>query len=187
MYFNESKIINKLAIKRYFWAWLNISFNKLDEDRLKEFGPDRTCAEWILRNGGAVRLCDNPEILNDYNKIPPEGNNICIQEVDASNSSIMHVGFVHFKNCRNIEKLILHRCGYLENIALGMLHPIKESLMYLQVSSCYNISDSGLIKLEILTRLEQLILRDLPFVKKREVVLEHLKKALPKCKIEFDK
>lgn len=31
---------------RNFFAYLRVAFNKVDEQRLEEVGPDRLCAEW---------------------------------------------------------------------------------------------------------------------------------------------
>lgn len=33
---------------RNFFAYLRIAFNKVDEQRLQQVGPDRLCAEWYV-------------------------------------------------------------------------------------------------------------------------------------------
>lgn len=33
-------------LQRNFFAYLRIAFNKVDEGRLAEVGPDRLCSEW---------------------------------------------------------------------------------------------------------------------------------------------
>lgn len=35
---------------RNFFAYLRVAFNKVDEQRLEEVGPDRLCAEWYVIN-----------------------------------------------------------------------------------------------------------------------------------------
>ena len=43
-----------------------------------------------------------------------------------------------------MQKMILHKCGYLDDGALPHLELVKESLQELQISSCGDISDRGL-------------------------------------------
>lgn len=171
--------------RRYFWQWINIVFNKVDEDRRKLLGPDRTCAEWLLRNGAQVKWKGIPEYLADYNQLPPESTKLYIEEVDATASSIMHYGFPHFLGCKYIEKVILHDCGYLYDEALSMMKPIEKTLTYLQVSTCGNITSNGLLHLTDLLNLKTLIIYDLPYVKNKEAVLIDLKKKLPNCNIQY--
>lgn len=171
---------------RNLWQWINIIFNKVDEDRRKLFGPDRTCAEWLLRNGAAVRFRGNPDYLHNYNCLPLEGTTLYIQEVDATNSSIMHYGFPHFIGCKFIEKIILDNCSYLQNDALHQLTPLQETLIYLQVSRCGNITEKGLEGLNSLSNLKTLLLYDLQYVKDKNAILESLRRKLPQCNITFE-
>lgn len=68
---------------------------RLDSDRIKEIGPDRACAEWLLRNGASVRWKGFVEQQTDYNTLPTSGS-YCIEAVDANNAGICDVGFPHF-------------------------------------------------------------------------------------------
>lgn len=171
---------------RNFWQWINIIFNKVDEDRRKLLGPDRTCAEWLLRNGAAVKFVGFPEYLNDYNGLPLEGVPLHIKEIDATDSSIMHQGFPHFIGCKYIEKIIFDKCSYLENEGLHQLTPLEKTLKYLQVSRCGNITDKGLEGLHSLRNLGILLLYDLPYVKNKSAVVDSLKQKLPQCNITFE-
>lgn len=70
-------------------------FNKPDPDRIKSLGPDRACAEWVLRNGGKVVWTDGKQ-LDDYNLLPPETQSVPkIVAIDGTDSSISHYGFPH--------------------------------------------------------------------------------------------
>lgn len=45
----DYSIVNNVLVNqqaRKFFAYLRIAFNKVDEHRLQEVGPDRLCAEW---------------------------------------------------------------------------------------------------------------------------------------------
>lgn len=170
---------------RQLWQWINIIFNKVDDDRRKLLGADRTCAEWLLRNGGQIKWVGVADFLADYNQLPPESTKLYIQEVDASGSSIMHYGFPHFNGCKHIQKVTLHDCGYLYDEALNMLKPIDKTLTNLQVSSCGNITADGLLHLGTLENLKTLVIYDLPYVTNKEKVLSALKQKLPNCNIEY--
>lgn len=171
---------------RNFWQWINIIFNKVDEERRRNLGPDRTCAEWLLRNGANVKFVGVKEYTTNYNNLPPEGAIFYIQEVDASESSIMHHGFPHFVGCKFINKIVLHRCDYLEDEAMKLLEPLKVSLTDLRVTSCRNLTDEGVIALGTLGNLKRLILGDLPYVRDKKKVLDELKGKLPQCSVTYE-
>lgn len=80
---------------RSLWEWVNMMFNKPDLDRLKEVGPDRCCAEWLLRNGGAVKWTGDPVVHTDYNSLPKNTGGRFVEEIDGTDSSISHYGFGH--------------------------------------------------------------------------------------------
>lgn len=79
----------------------NFIFLRVDADRIKEIGPDRACAEWLLRNGAFVRWKNFSEQLTDYNALPSHGN-YYIEAIEANNAGICDVGFPHFGQYYNI-------------------------------------------------------------------------------------
>lgn len=68
-----------------------------DMDRIKEFGPDRACAEWLLRCGAHVRWVDSAQYVTDYNKLVQMSGRPLIAEVMADEAAVMAVGFEHFR------------------------------------------------------------------------------------------
>ncbi|XP_066147159.1 ATP synthase subunit s, mitochondrial [Euwallacea fornicatus] len=168
-----------------FFHWVNLQFNVVNEDRVRLLGADRTCAEWILRNGGKVKWVHGEEYVTDYNNLPKEEIPVKLQEIDATGSCIMTNGFEHLKGCKYIDKIILHECHYLENAALKELCYVKDSLMFLQVSKCGNVTEAGLKYLLNLEKLRTLVIFDLPYVEEREKMLDILKKNMKQCSITF--
>jgi len=72
----------------------------VDEQRIKEVGPDRACAEWLLRCGAKVRWDKREEWLADYNSLPiGQYRALKIVEIDATESCVMGIGFTHFRTC----------------------------------------------------------------------------------------
>lgn len=72
---------------------------RVDQSRIKDVGADRAAAEWLLRCGAGVRWKGAGSTLTDYNSLPP-GNyrQFTIEEIDATGSCIMSVGFPHLSN-----------------------------------------------------------------------------------------
>jgi hypothetical protein len=70
---------------------------RVDASRIKDVGPDRACAEWLLRCGAGVRWQNSKSFVKDYNSLPHEGKSMKIIEIDATDSAVMNVGFPHFR------------------------------------------------------------------------------------------
>jgi len=173
--------------RRGLWGWLNSIFNRVDQSRIDEVGPDRACAEWLLRCGAAVRWDNGPdEWLKDYNSLPVgQYRSLHIVEIDATDSAVMHIGFPHFRGLKRVRKAVFHRCGYMEDDAVSRIGYLKDTLKDLQISSCGNVTDEGILTLVQMKNLDRLFLYDFLEVKDRKRCIEVLQKELPNCKIIF--
>lgn len=169
------------------WGYVAIAFNRVDTDRLLQVGPDRLCAEWLIKNGGAVRTVEVPNRQHqNYNTLPPENNRFKIKVVDATGSSIMKIGLDHFKGCKYIDTVILHDCKHLESDGLQGLVHLKDTLKVLQVSACDNMSDDDLMVIGELTNLELLKIFQMRYVKDIAKVKQSLQQKLPNCHMEIE-
>uniref|UniRef100_A0A8C5A2J0 Distal membrane arm assembly component 2 like n=1 Tax=Gadus morhua TaxID=8049 RepID=A0A8C5A2J0_GADMO len=175
---------------RHFWGWINAVFNRVDYERIKAIGPDRAAAEWLLRCGAKVRFLGFERWHHDYNALPTGPlDRYKIQGIDATESCIMYRGFDHLDGLQHLEEVKLIRCVYIEDGCLERLSStevLQSTLSSLEVVSCGNVSDKGLIALHKLGNLQRLVLSDLPGVKDRDQTLERLKTALPKLDITVD-
>lgn len=173
--------------RRHFFAYFRVAFNSVDGDRLKEVGPDRLCAEWLLKNGGSVKFAGKA-LVSDYNSLATSGpNRRAIEEVHAVDASIMAIGFDHFKGCTEVRKIELTRCKHMENEALGQLKYVKDTLTELTVSDCFNVRESGLEALGELNKLSKLDVNGLPYVEDVDKVRMALQAKLPACEINISK
>lgn len=73
----------------------------MDDDRIKEIGPNMACAEWLMKNGAKVRWKGCKEYVRHYdclpNKTPIHHEQFLIQQVYAGQeASISHLGFSYF-------------------------------------------------------------------------------------------
>ncbi len=49
--------------------------------------------------------------------------------------------------CNHLHKAIFHKCGYIEDEAVEKLGYLSNTLKYLQLSSCGNVTDEGILTL----------------------------------------
>ncbi|XP_076156780.1 ATP synthase subunit s, mitochondrial [Alosa pseudoharengus] len=175
---------------RPFWGWLNAVFNRVDYERIKAVGPDRAAAEWLLRCGAKVRFQGFDRWQHDYNGLPtgPLGR-YKIQAIDATDSCIMYRGFDHLDGLEHVEEVRLIKNIYIEDTCLERLsktEKLQDTLRRLEIVSCGNVTDKGLIALHHLRNLEYLFLSDLPGVREKETTVDRLQTALPQLDIELD-
>jgi len=173
---------------RLFYAWLNNIFNQVDPARIKDVGPDRACAEWLLRCGAVVKWHGKEKEIKDYNSLPV-GNyrTLKIESVDATDSAIMETGFTHFKDLEYLKKLKLKNCTYLTDESIPHLaFDTKDRLEWLELSDNGNVTEKGLRHLRKLRKLKFLKLANLPGVQNPSDLLELLKKDMPDCEIIYD-
>lgn len=72
-------------------------FSRPDKDRIKEVGPNRACAEWLLRCGATFKWKGSDRFQTDYHALPPSDfRSFVIEEVEAIEAGITYVGFGHF-------------------------------------------------------------------------------------------
>ncbi|XP_055926197.1 ATP synthase subunit s, mitochondrial-like [Argiope bruennichi] len=185
-YFNKCCISLSVSSRRTFYTWLNTVFNKVDEQRIKDVGPDRAAAEWLLRCGASVKWKNHEKWVSDYNILQMEflPKNV-IEEIDATESCIMHVGFPYLNDLKYVKTIKLHKCFYIEDTCINMLSAVKNSLQNLEIVSCGNVTDNGILSVAKLTNLKFLYLYDLPEVTDKEHCLHVLLKNLPECKLSF--
>ncbi|XP_006023135.1 ATP synthase subunit s, mitochondrial [Alligator sinensis] len=175
---------------RHFWGWLNAVFNKVDYERIQAVGPDRAASEWLLRCGALVRFQGYEKWQRDYNGLPtgPLGK-YKIQAIDATESCIMCRGFDYLDGLEHVEEMKLCKCIYIQDECLQRLSQtmnLQKSLLRLEIISCGNVTDRGIIALQKLRNLEYLFLSDLPAIRQRETTVQILKKSLPSLEVKLD-
>ena len=106
-------ICNTIQPKRTFLfeSWLNMIFNKFDETRIDDVGPDRACAEWLLRVGASVKWKGKEIPITDYNSLPVgQFRTLFVEAIDATDSGIMEAGFPYLKLIQHFRKIKLRNC-----------------------------------------------------------------------------
>jgi len=180
--------LNRRFIYGMFDGWFTASFNKVDEDRIKEVGIDRAAAEWLLRCGGKVRCVNSKRFISDYNSIATAGNfrvnRIC--EIDATDTCVKEEGFLHLKDLDLLTHVTLCNNKQVTDDSMGFFCSYTKSrLKWLKLWRNGNITDKGLLYLTSLNKLEYLDLQYLPGVENPRHVLGEIAKALPSCHIQY--
>ncbi|XP_060861901.1 ATP synthase subunit s, mitochondrial-like [Metopolophium dirhodum] len=175
---------------RSLWQWIDDTFNRLDDDRIKEIGPNLACAEWLMKNGAHVKFKGCKEYVRHYDCLPNtttvRREQFLIQKVYAGNqASISHMGFSYFKNCKHISEVEFDGCKSINNKALVELNILKDHLTSLKINNCANVSDQGIISLKHLQALKHLELKNIKIFNEPEKTIGFLKTKLPECNIEY--
>ncbi|RWS07367.1 ATP synthase subunit s: mitochondrial-like isoform X1 [Dinothrombium tinctorium] len=146
----QTKTFISFANTRLFYGWLNTISNQVDESRIEAVGCEVAAAEWLVRNGASVKWSSSDRWEKDYNSLPKHKvqNGLKIEEIDATDSSIMSVGFPHLKGVKNLKKIIIKRNHYLDDEALARLSFVKHSLKHLEIVSCSGVTEEGVISLK---------------------------------------
>ena len=85
----------------FLYCLLKLKKNRFDQKRVEEAGPNRACAEWLLKCGAEVKFKNWGSYTTDYNKIPTGGfEAFQIEEIKAVDACIMTAGFEYLS--RNI-------------------------------------------------------------------------------------
>ncbi|CAG5130586.1 unnamed protein product, partial [Candidula unifasciata] len=170
---------------RQFWG-VDVAFNKVDEERVKLAGPDRAAAEWVLRNGGAIKWTTSTKKLADYNMLPStDFEHYKLEEIDLTATDVIGLGFAHLKDLKHLKKVVMHGVRSAGDDALAYLHHVQDTLEHLEISRCPMITEKGLLKhLSEMKKLRHLVIYDLIEIRNLQAVVDSLQKAMPWCTID---
>ncbi|XP_074400228.1 ATP synthase subunit s, mitochondrial isoform X2 [Zonotrichia albicollis] len=89
----------------------------------------------------------------------------------------------------HVRDIKLEKCMYIQDQCLQRLSEtssLQRSLQQLQIISCGNVTDTGVLALHRLANLKYLYLSDLPGIREKEKTFRVLQQALPKLELELD-
>src|SRR5699024_11043221 len=107
----------------------------VDEQQIKELGPEVAAAQWLLRNGAKVQWSKDDTLFSDYVQLMDnlELRKQSIVSIDASQASITHHGFPYLKNLKSLSKIVFNETTYLQDRALLLLSEYQlKSLKHLE-------------------------------------------------------
>ncbi|CAF1018568.1 unnamed protein product, partial [Didymodactylos carnosus] len=158
-----------------------------DRKRVKEVGPNRACAEWLLKNGASVRYKNWGSLTSDYNQIPSGApDQYKIEEIRAIKASVMAQGFDYLEGLGDVKKIHLEKCELVDDTTLAKFSFVKNTLEHVVLIGNDRITANGLSCLAALKNLKQIDLARLTGVKNEESATKLLKNELPGCVVNFD-
>ncbi|CAF3300019.1 unnamed protein product [Rotaria socialis] len=184
---SQRSSFSPLIFHRQFWNSLNIVWNKYDRKRVQEIGPDRACAEWLVRCGGSVRFKNWGTFSSHFNTIPAGASNqFKIEEIRAINASITSEGFAYLDGLSDLKKIHLEKCDQICDSSIARCNKVKDSLESIELIDLAQISENGLAYLAGLKNLKHIVLARLSSIKHRDAILKLLTNELPRCTINYN-
>lgn len=128
--------INSFVYNKHLASNDIMSF-RYDRKRVQEIGPDRACAEWLLRCGGSVRFKNWGSFVSNYNTIPigPIGQ-FKIEEIRAINACITSEGFAYVDGLTDLKKIHLEKC---DQVGDSMFWSLYIHILFLLIFFCLHI------------------------------------------------
>lgn len=80
--------------------------------------------------------------------------------------------------------MVLKNCGYIDDEAIKLLWYRRDTLKYLEIENCKNLTDEGLRSLKDFD-LKTLIVRNVPYVKNVEAITQELKDNMKNCNVDI--
>ncbi|KAF6032978.1 ATP5S [Bugula neritina] len=138
------RIYQHAQARKVYWI-LYAAGNKIDEDRIKQVGADRACAEWLLKCGAQVKFHSSSKFISDYNRLSATlGSNMKLAEVRAEEATIMSIGFPHFDGVKELKKLSFIRCTSFNDSCINQLvQYIGPTITKLEIIGCGSVTDKG--------------------------------------------
>jgi len=107
---------------------LNIAIARYDRKRVQELGPDRACADWIIRCGGSVRFKNWGSFVSKRNQLPiGTPGHFRIEEIRVVQTCLTSEGFAYLDGLHDLKKIHLEKCDQIDD---------SMNLVFKRIGSC---------------------------------------------------
>lgn len=171
---------------------------------MKYLGPDKPAAEWILLNGGQVKMAGSNRWITSFWDFPHHeySPSFKLTHINADNTEVTSTGFRYIKNVPYIQAASFSNCKYVDDRALPHLQASADSanLKVLNLSKT-SITPEGVSLLADFKSLKFLDISECRKLSPRQSIMTssagdpmmtspeleeiviHLKSHLPRCSI----
>ncbi|ESO85388.1 hypothetical protein LOTGIDRAFT_229413, partial [Lottia gigantea] len=152
-----------------------------DHMRYAVLGSDLATAQFVIARGGAVKFVDDETWHDNQTGMVPnhkvEGLNL--EAVDISQTQLSSVALDNFIELDHLRYLNASDCEYVDDWFLAKLYLLENTLEFLDVSGCHNVSERGLLSLHHLKKLQGLRLDNMEHIKELELTVVLLQEYFP--------
>lgn len=162
--------------------------HKFIPERHRILGPDLATAHFLVKRGAKAKFVGR----NTWFTRDDSGNvflpNIMVpgmhlEAVDATGIQMSYVAFDNMVQLEYIRYMNFSRCPNFSDWCLARMYPFQNSLEFLDISGCWDVTANGLANLQVLKKLKGLKLSNLPNVENMGLMVLLLEEALPECTI----
>ncbi|KAK7104120.1 distal membrane-arm assembly complex protein 2-like [Littorina saxatilis] len=162
--------------------------HKFVSERYRVLGPDLAAAHFLVKRGAKVKFHGR----NTWFKKDKEGNmylpsqyvpGMHLEAVDASGMQWSYVAFENMIDLEHLRYLKFSKCRNFDNWSLARLYQFQDTLEFLDISDCWEVTENGLACLYGLKKLTGLNLSGLSLVQNMGLMVLLLEEGLPECTI----
>ncbi|KAL3874233.1 hypothetical protein ACJMK2_037276 [Sinanodonta woodiana] len=171
------------------WIWREkVKDQEFRPQRMEILGPDLATATFIVARKGAVRFVGQDRWIRldkdgTYALPNRKVDSFCLEAVDASGTEIMYTGLSNFVDLHHLRYLNFSNCKFFDDWCLSYLHCFENTLEFLDVSGCPEVTERGLATIHKLSKLKCLRMANLPKVKNPEFIALLLEDIMPQCTV----
>ncbi|KAK7483528.1 hypothetical protein BaRGS_00025202 [Batillaria attramentaria] len=182
---SRDNIARFMAKKR--WQAL-LEDHKFIPERHDTLGPDLATAHFLVRRGAKVKFVGR----DTWFKQDEKGNmylptrmvpGLSLEAIDATGIDMTYVAFDNMIMLDDLCYLNFSKCRYFNDWCMARLHIFKDTLEFLDISGCTEVTHNGLACLHHLKKLKGLKLSDLPNVQDIGLMILLLEETLPECTV----
>ncbi|KAK6182838.1 hypothetical protein SNE40_010429 [Patella caerulea] len=183
--------ISYTGLNRFLQKRLKEEFEKSESfipERHQFLGPDLATAHFVVAREGSVKFVGNDrwfkEDENKNNFLPNRPvMDMYLEAINCSNTMISYRGLDNFIDLEYLKYLNFSNCHHVDDWFMSRLHQFSETLEFLDISGCKNVTDRGLECLHILKKLQGLKLSDMDHVENLDLIVLLLQERFPDCVI----
>jgi len=163
------------------------AYQTYDIVRGRSLGDELYCAHFVVGIGGRVKFhgfknwFDKDNSTSLPSSFAPE---FIIEAIDLTDTTMLYEGMSFLVRLKDLRSLNLSKCVALEEWAIGRLHPLRNSLVHLDLSGCPRIPESAIASLWKFKNLKRLVLKDMDQIKNLPMLVMMLEDIRPELFVD---
>ncbi|XP_067009404.2 distal membrane-arm assembly complex protein 2 [Anabrus simplex] len=159
-------------------------------ERHEILGNDLAAAHFIVYRNGSIKFCGRTDWVKqneeeEYDLPEKYVPDLYVEAIDASNMPIYYEGLRNLYGLKHLKWLSFNSCPYFDDWCMDRISgEYMETLEYLDISNCRNVTERGLCALYRFQKLQTLKVHNLANSKTFQLVCLLLEDIMPNLKID---